>query len=317
LSKTITGTFLLPSGSPVAFGTLYLKLIQDATVVGTGQIVPATPLAFPLDANGTLGSGVTIFASDELTPSNVAYVLTVAEKGGGQVFGPEFFVINGTSPIDLNGLAPSANSPVVFSQAVILNPTALQTITGFPLAAPGFQSTSGNIASTGFLRLANGDTVKWRNLANSNDIQLGLFGGSGNLPADMVQVAGPSSGFFAPFAVLGVFTSQATGGVLRLNSGDTINWRNNANSADISISKDTNDVIQLGTAGMKTAGATPSVAAGQVGVGNTTGFGTGAAGTAVTTTTKGGGTGPTTPQTVVNYIKINIAGTDFWIPLVQ
>jgi hypothetical protein len=64
-------------------------------------------------------------------------------------------------------------------------------------------------------------------------------------------------------------------------------------------------------------GATPTTIAGQVGFGTTTGFGTGAAGTAVTTTTKGGGTGPTTPQTVVNYIEIDIAGTKFWIPLVQ
>ena len=63
--------------------------------------------------------------------------------------------------------------------------------------------------------------------------------------------------------------------------------------------------------------ATPTGSAGQVGFGTTAGFGAGSAGTAVTTTTKGAGTGPTTPQTVVNYLQIDIAGTKYWIPLVQ
>lgn len=62
---------------------------------------------------------------------------------------------------------------------------------------------------------------------------------------------------------------------------------------------------------------TPIVSSGQVGLGTTSGFGNGAAGTAVTTTLKGTGSGPTTPQTVVNYLEINIAGTNYWIPLVQ
>ena len=45
-----------------------------------------------------------------------------------------------------------------------------------------------------------------------------------------------------------------------------------------------------------------------------TGFGTGSSGTAVTTTTKGGGTGPTTPQTVTGYLNVKVAGADRWIP---
>lgn len=63
--------------------------------------------------------------------------------------------------------------------------------------------------------------------------------------------------------------------------------------------------------------ATPSTAAGQVGFGTTAGFGNGSSGTAMTTTAKGTGSGPTTAQTVVKYLKVNIAGTDYWIPLVQ
>jgi hypothetical protein len=132
LSKTITGTFQDAGGNALAFGTVYLKLIQDAVVSGTGIIAPRT-LSFTLDVNGTLGSGVTIYGSDELTPLNIAYAVTASENGGGQVFGPEFYVISGVSPINLNNLTPTSNSPVVFSQAVLQNPTANQTITGFPL----------------------------------------------------------------------------------------------------------------------------------------------------------------------------------------
>lgn len=63
--------------------------------------------------------------------------------------------------------------------------------------------------------------------------------------------------------------------------------------------------------------ATPTVGASQVGLGTTTGFGNGTPATAMTTTTKGTGSGPANPQTVVSYLKVNVGGTDFWMPLVQ
>ena len=68
---------------------------------------------------------------------------------------------------------------------------------------------------------------------------------------------------------------------------------------------------------LKLTAATPATAAGQLGLGTSQGFGAGAAGTAVTTTTKGGGTGPTTAETIVNYLKVTIAGADYYIPLMQ
>lgn len=51
------------------------------------------------------------------------------------------------------------------------------------------------------------------------------------------------------------------------------------------------------------------------------GFGNGASGTAVTTTTKNTGSGPATPQTIIDYLPIQIVvsgnSKTFWIPLVQ
>jgi hypothetical protein len=48
-----------------------------------------------------------------------------------------------------------------------------------------------------------------------------------------------------------------------------------------------------------------------------TGFGNGSAATPVTTTTRNTGNGPTTPQTIVKYMEVNLAGTNYWVPLVQ
>lgn len=62
-----------------------------------------------------------------------------------------------------------------------------------------------------------------------------------------------------------------------------------------------------------TAG-TPTTIVGQIGLGSTVGFGNGTPSTAVTTTTKGTGSGPITPQTVVGYLEIDVAGTKFWMP---
>jgi hypothetical protein len=72
-----------------------------------------------------------------------------------------------------------------------------------------------------------------------------------------------------------------------------------------------------GAGALTIGGATPTGTGTQLGVGNTTGFGNGTAGTTVTTTLIGTGSGPATPQTVKKYLEIDIGGTKFWIPLVQ
>lgn len=51
--------------------------------------------------------------------------------------------------------------------------------------------------------------------------------------------------------------------------------------------------------------------------GSPNGFGNGTPATAVTTTTKGTGTGPATPQTIVGYIQTTQSGTTYWIPVMQ
>ena len=76
--------------------------------------------------------------------------------------------------------------------------------------------------------------------------------------------------------------------------------------------------VNLALAGALILGGTPpTTSTAQVGLGSTVGFGNGSAGTAVTTTTKSTGTGPTTPQTIVGYLEIDVAGTKYWVPYVS
>lgn len=46
-------------------------------------------------------------------------------------------------------------------------------------------------------------------------------------------------------------------------------------------------------------------------------LGNGAANTAVKTTLKGTGGGPAAPQTVIDYVQVNINGTIYYLPLFQ
>ncbi len=93
----------------------------------------------------------------------------------------------------------------------------------------------------------------------------------------------------------------------------TLTQTGSSGAANVDLSA----ALSVRAATLVATAATPTGASGQVSFGTTAGFGAGSSGTAVTTTTKGGGTGPTTPQTVVNYLEIDIAGTKYWIPLVQ
>lgn len=103
--KTITGTWQDGAGVAIAYGTLSLKLNQDAVVTGTSQISPRN-IAFTLTNTGAIAASTTIWANDELSPTGTFYALTVMDSGGGVVYGPEYFSIAGASPINLNNLVP-------------------------------------------------------------------------------------------------------------------------------------------------------------------------------------------------------------------
>jgi len=102
--KTITGTFITPSGAPAAGATLILLLSQDAVAAGVGQVAHY-PVTVTLDDAGNIPAGVEIWANDELLPAGTHYIVTVKDDTLGQVF-CERLVLQGASPISLDSIPP-------------------------------------------------------------------------------------------------------------------------------------------------------------------------------------------------------------------
>ncbi len=151
--------------------------------------------------------------------------------------------------------------------------------------------TNGNLtASTGTIGTSAGNIVA----TNANDV---------------VTVGALSGGAGISF----VATASQTGQIYQ-DTGSSLHLVTNAKGFVVDSAAGN---LTLTNGAVLVAGATPTAAAGQVGLGTTAGFGNGTPATAVTTTTKGTGTGPTTAATVVNYLQINIAGTAYYIPLMQ
>lgn len=134
--KQLVGQWQFVNGQPVSGGRVFFKLSNDAVALGSNQVAPSL-VAFTLDNNGSIPVNSQLWANDELSPSGTTYTVSVLAPGGGLIWGAENFSIAGSSPINLNNLSATLSGGVVFSGAVLLNPTAIQTITGFGLTLTG------------------------------------------------------------------------------------------------------------------------------------------------------------------------------------
>lgn len=118
--------------------------------------------------------------------------------------------------------------------------TSLDTDDSFLVSSavktPYFTTNASNVASTGQVRLAKTELVNWRNNANSGDVNLGL---------DTSDNVNSSTGYRAPLFSTAT-ANVATSGQYRLARADTIAVRNNANSANNTITFSTNDSMVLG-----------------------------------------------------------------------
>lgn len=101
-----------------------------------------------------------------------------------------------------------------------------------------FTTASANPAQSGIFRLASGDSIGWRNNANTGDNILNKDA------ADALRLDHFPNVFSNRFTSASA-NPPALGGFMRLATDDKINWRNTANSADISLSKTAADQIDL------------------------------------------------------------------------
>jgi len=109
------------------------------------------------------------------------------------------------------------------------------------LTSSAFISGSTNPSATGVVRLANGDRIAFRNHANSGDLPILAAA------TDAFNVLGFPGGILSAIYTTNAANPSITG-VFQLGSGDTISWRNNANSADLAFGKNTTDQFTIPTA---------------------------------------------------------------------
>ena len=111
MSKTITGNFIRPDGTPAACAKVIFLLSQDGVAQDGSGTIGHYPVEVTLDENGeipAIGSveGLLINANDEILPAGTYYTVRVIDPQFGQIF-YERMTITGTSPINLNEIAPS------------------------------------------------------------------------------------------------------------------------------------------------------------------------------------------------------------------
>ena len=107
-------------------------------------------------------------------------------------------------------------------------------VAGNGLQSAQFQTAAANPAQSGVVRLASGDSICFRNTANTADVCISKNGSD-----QIVGVSGSAT------QVTSASANPAATGVVRLAAGDTVCWRNAGNTADICITKDANDRISF------------------------------------------------------------------------
>lgn len=190
------------------------------------------------DQNGLVLSGglVCTYQSGTTTPQ----ATYTDSTGTVQNANPVVLDSSGRANIWLIG---AAYKIVVAGGGSCASPSNLQyTVDGVPAGVflngnnswTGNETHSGTETFTGPLVTNDGGTLNGTFAGNPN------FSGTVTFSNNPIFSAGVTAPFFSSSA-----TNQAATGVLRLASGDAVCWRNNANAADLCISKSVSDVFSL------------------------------------------------------------------------
>lgn len=94
------GGFQTPSGEPLAFGYLLMRLNTDATT-GVDQICAGRIVNIPLDAFGNILGTILIWPNDILSPANTVYVTQAFSAAGLKVWESELSIPSGATPFSL------------------------------------------------------------------------------------------------------------------------------------------------------------------------------------------------------------------------
>lgn len=147
---TLSGGSFRDSGNNlIASGSITFQLSAPALVASTGQIVPNVPITYNLDSSADIVSSNPtpyLWGNDQLSPSGTYYIVTIRNAAGAIVRGPENWVIQGSSPIDIGTIVASTPS-ISYSPAILTTPGADQTINDHSLL-PASGNTTQSLGSS-------------------------------------------------------------------------------------------------------------------------------------------------------------------------
>jgi hypothetical protein len=265
---TVTGNFIDLTGIALtgycAFSIFSPTGATEFKIASTGQIIPnriATGLGTSI-SQLLFGNDVISDLSGNL---NTLWNVT-CYSASNQSFWDFLYIFNGTNTFNLVSTAPTNPPPTLPAP---LNSQTANTVYAGPSgggpAVPTFRSlatsdiplnltfstltsASANPASTGRLRLSytasGGDGVCWRSQSNLTDYCL-FSDGYGGVPlvTDVLNWSGIGITAALYAGNTSAFTAQS--GLFRMLTTESACWRNNANSADTCLSKNSSDQLQF------------------------------------------------------------------------
>ena len=101
--KTLNSSvaFTDPQNNVLANGKVVFILNAGAQVIGGGQVVQGLTVVASLTAGGLMPNNFSLWANDQLQPSNTFYIVRMFNSNGLLVRGPENWILAGPSPIDV------------------------------------------------------------------------------------------------------------------------------------------------------------------------------------------------------------------------
>jgi hypothetical protein len=239
---------------------------------------------------------------------------------------------SGQSTITAPSVAGTASNPISFSNGINIPSGTVYSInndTGISRASAGVidvgNGAQGN--ATGTVNAAQyniaGSQIAAVNLANGvTGTGSIVLAASPTLTGTLTAAAISGTTITASAAVtakagIEVGVAGTTSGVVTLDGSTS----GQATITAPAVAGTTTNPISISNAikapSLQVTSPTPTGALSGVAFGDTTGFGNGSSGQAVTTTALGTGGGPTSAVTVVGYLEINVGGTVAWIPYMQ
>ncbi len=129
--QLIGGAFQDSEGNVLVNGYLTLRLSNDASISGVGNICSGVEITIQLDADGNViaSPAQSVWGNDNLLPVNTYYRVTGFTKAGQPAWGPNNQQIEGSGTFDLGTWVPNSviswqpvvNQPVVFENNGTIN----------------------------------------------------------------------------------------------------------------------------------------------------------------------------------------------------